>query len=214
LLGSSRCRLFRKGPPHKADLLLVETGRERWVVKDFANKPWWARLTGRLMIARESRAYLCLGATEGLPRFGGRIDALALAIEYVAAVPLAFAPSRTRNGAAKHGALRGIVDRIHAAGIVHCDLRGRDNVLVDRHGGLWIVDLASAIRLRPGGPAHRLLFGLLRQIDHAALLKWKRIVEAGPFTHDEQRLWRRFRLLRPLWLHRRRAWRGGSGPSE
>jgi len=208
-LRSSKCRLFRKGPSHKADLLLVETGGERWVVKDFARKPRWARLVGRLMIARESRAYRALGALPGLPRFVGRIDAHALAIDYVAAVPLAFAPERTRDGERKLRELRSIVDRLHAAGVVHCDLRGRDNVLLDREGRLCVVDLASAIRLRPGGVLHRALFGLLRQIDHAALLKWKRIVEAGPFTEDEQRLERRFRALRPLWLHRRRAWRGG-----
>ena len=210
-LRSRTCRLFRKGPAHKADLLLVQAGGARWVVKDFARKPRWARLVGRLVIARETRAYRALGAVEGLPRFAGRIDAHALAIEHVAAVPLAFAPERTRDGAQKLHQLRAIVDRLHAAGVVHCDLRGRDNVLVDREGRLWVVDLASAIRLRPGGAAHRLLFDLLRQIDHAALLKWKSIVEAGPLTEDEQRLARRFRALRPFWLHRRRAWRGGSG---
>ena len=164
------------------------------------------------MIAREARAYRALGPTAGVPRFAGRVDALALAIEHVDAVPLAFAPERTRDGPGKLAELRAIVERIHRVGMVHCDLRGRDNVLIDRHGRLWIVDFASAIRLRPGGLAHRVAFRWLRQIDHAALLKWKRIVEAGPLTDEEQALFRRFRALRPLWLHRRQAWRAGNGP--
>jgi hypothetical protein len=195
LLDSDRCRLFRQGQPRKADLLLFDAGPTRFIVKDFRRKPWWVRWTGRLLIARESRAYRILGRTEGLPRFAGRVDAHALAVEYVDAVPLAFAPDRTRDGADKLDQLRAIMDRLHRAGVVHGDLRGRDNVLVDRGGRVWVVDLASAFCLRPGGLGHRILFRGLRQIDQAALLKWKRIVAGGP-----------------LWLHRRKAWRGGTRP--
>jgi len=213
LLGSGRSRLFRLGHASKADLWLVESGSRRFVVKDFRRKPWWVRWTGRALIAREARAYRWLGPTEGVPRFAGRVDAHALAVEYVEAIPLAFAPERTRDGMDKLLQLRAIVDRLHRAGLVHGDLRGRDNVLVDRAGRLWVVDLASAMRLRPGGLLHRALFSWVRQIDHAALLKWKRIVQAGPFTPEEQELFRRFRLLRPLWIHRRRAWRARTRPS-
>ena len=212
LLASERCRLFRKGGPSKADLLLVDAGASRWIVKDFRHKPWWARCFGRLLVAREARAYRALAGIRGVPPFVGRLDAHALAVGHVEAVPLAFAPERTQDGARRLAELRGIVDAIHRAGVVHCDLRGRDNVLVDRQGHLWIVDFASAIRLRPGGLAHRAAFRWLEQIDQAALLKWKRIVEAGPLTGEEQALFRRFRTLRPLWLHRRQAWRGRGGP--
>ena len=75
-----------------------------------------------------------------------------------------------------------------------------------------VVDFASAIWLRPGGWLHRRLFGWLRKMDEAAYLKWKTIVEAGPFTAEEQAFIERFRRLRPFWLHRRQAWRGKTRP--
>jgi serine/threonine protein kinase len=205
--------VFHQGERDKADLLAFERdGELPLIVKDFQHKTAWVRTVGRLMVSREVRAYEKLGAMPGIPRFAGRIDARALAIERIDGTPLAFAPDRTQDGPGKLRQLREILDRMHRVGIVHLDLRGRENVILDRHGRIYVIDFASAMWLRPGSWRHRLLFGWLAKMDEAAYLKWKTIVEAGPFTDDEQRFVDRFRMLRPLWFHRRQAWRGKTRP--
>lgn len=205
-------RPLKRGEPDKADLLLVPTAEGQVVVKDFRAKAWWVRGIGRLQIAREVRAYQALGSIPGIPRLVGRIDGLAVAIERIEGEPLGHAGDRARDGAEKLGQLRAILDRIHARGVAHWDLRARDNVLVDRAGQVFVLDFASAMRLRPGGLPHRLLFRWCRLIDESAYLKWKRLLDAGPYSSAEQRFVDRYRIWRALWFHRSKAWRGKDKP--
>jgi len=156
----------------------------------------------------ETRAFLALGPVEGVPRFLGRIDAHALAVERLDARPLGHDPERKVAGPERLVQLRAILDRIHAAGVVHWDLRARRNVLVDRGGRVFVIDFASAVRLRPGTLRHRLLFPWLRLVDESAYLKWKSLLAAGPYTAEEQAFVDRHRFWRSLWFHRREAWRG------
>ena len=200
---------LKRGESDKADLWSVTFAGQRLVVKDFSDKRWWVRALGRLQLAREERAYRSLGPTPGLPHFAGRIDAHALAIARIDGEPLGLAADRARDGAEKLNQIRLILDRMHAHGMVHWDLRSHDNVLVDAAGRVWVIDLASAVRLRPGGVAHRLLFRWLRLIDESAYLKWKQILEAGPLSTAEREFLERFRFWRRLWFHRSKAWRKG-----
>jgi hypothetical protein len=193
-------RWLKRAGPTKADLLIVDLGEGPLVVKDFGRKAAWVRLIGRLQISRECRAYRWLGPMQGLPRLVGRIDEHALALERIEGDELAFVPRRRETGAATHAKLRGIVERMHDAGLVHLDLRGKDNVLMGPDGQLFILDLAGAVWFRPGGWAHRLLFRLFQTTDKAALLKWKRILGAGPFTEEEESFLRRYRFWRALWI--------------
>jgi serine/threonine protein kinase len=98
-----------------------------------------------------------------------------------------------------HAKLRAIVDAIHARGVVHNDLRGHENVLLDRDGELTVVDFAAAIRLRPGGIAHRLFFRLASLADEAALLKWKGLIAPGSYTQADEAFLRRFERWRAIW---------------
>ncbi|HKQ62756.1 MAG TPA: hypothetical protein VJS92_15805 [Candidatus Polarisedimenticolaceae bacterium] len=196
-------RVLKRGEAYKADLLLVDLDHGPTVVKDFHHKRTWVRLAGRLQVARECRAYRWLGTLSGVPRFYGRIDAHALAFEHLAGRPLGTAPDRAQGGSEKLRRLREVIDRLHARGLVHWDLRARENVLVDATGTIYVLDFASAMWLRPGGLAHRLLFGWMRRIDESAYLKWKQLLGAGPYTPEEQAFLRRFHAWRPLWPFRR-----------
>jgi len=95
--------------------------------------------------------------------------------------------------------LRAILDAIHARGVVHNDLRGRENVLLRRDGRLAVVDFAGAIRLRPGGLAHRFFFPLFALADEAAFLKWKGMIAPGSYTREDEAFLRRFERWRALW---------------
>ncbi len=197
-------RWLKRGGRTKADLKVLDLGQGPLVVKDFADKAGWVRLIGRLQIARECRAYRWLGALAGLPRFAGRVDALALALQYIEGEQLAFVPQRRIDGAATHRKLAAIVESLHRAGLVHLDLRGKDNVLIAADGEVYVLDLASALWLRPGGWAWRLFGRWLEVTDEAALLKWKRILGTGPFSVEEQSFLSRYRFWRALWIFNRK----------
>jgi len=203
-LAGASVRWLKRGGPTKADLKIVDLGRGPMVVKDFAEKAAWVRLIGRLQVSRECRAYGWLGPMAGLPRWVGRIDAHALALEWIEGEQLAFAPYRRDGGAATHAKLRAIVERLHGAGLVHLDLRGKENVLIDPEERLFVLDLASACWFRPGRWAHRLCFRLLQTADRAALMKWKRILGAGSYTAEEEAFLRRYRFWRSLWIFNRK----------
>jgi hypothetical protein len=190
--------LLHAGSAQKADLWLVDRDGEPVVVKDFARKRPWVRAIGRLQVARECRAYDALDGVPGLPRFHGRVDALALAIERVTGHPLA-SKWHWYDGRELMRQLTDTVARMHAAGVVHLDLRSRDNILVDPTGRVWVLDLASAVCLRPGGFAHRLFFRWLRLTDESALLKWKQLVDRDGLTDAEAEFLDRHRFWRALW---------------
>ena len=203
--------LLKHGDKTKADLRIVDLGEGRIVVKDFADKAWWVRLIGRFQIARECRAYRWLGPLPGLPRFLGRIDAHALALEWIDGQQLAVAPDRREGGEGRLDRLREIVERLHRTGLTHLDLRGRENVMLDPEGRIYILDLASAIWFRPGGLPHRLFSRWFELTDEAALLKWKRMLSAGPYTEEEEDFLRRYRFWRSLWLLNRKRHRKKGG---
>jgi serine/threonine protein kinase len=180
-------------------VLVVDVDGGSVIVKDFAPRGRWVRGLGRLQIRREAEAYRWLAGVVGVPAFVGRVDPLALAIEWIDGERLAFASLRPGEGSRCVVALRAILDAIHERGVIHNDLRGRENVLLRRDGGLAVVDFAGAIRLRPGGLAHRLFFRLFAVADEAAFLKWKGMIAPGSYTAEDEAFLRRFERWRVWW---------------
>ena len=134
-----------------------------------------------------------------MPRCFGKIDHLALAIERIDGERLAFVKLAPVEGEVYLGQLRAIVDAIHARGVVHNDLRGRENVILGRSGELAVIDFAAALHLTPGGFLHRLLFRRLATTDEAAFLKWKGILAPETYTDADRAFLARFERLRALW---------------
>ena len=180
-------------------MLVVAVDAGTVIVKDFSGRSPWVRHLGRLQIRREAAAYRWLEGVRGVPVFVGRIDPWALAIERIDGERLAFAALGPDDGSRHVSQLRKILDDVHARGVVHNDLRGRENVLLRRDGGLALVDFAAAIRLRPGGIAHRLFFRRLAIADEAAFLKWKGMIAPGSYTQADEDFLRRFERWRVFW---------------
>lgn len=174
------------GGAEKADVLRVDGPFGRCVVKDVSRRPLWARVWGRWQLRREERAYRRLAGVAGVPALLGRVDADALAFEWIDGGELARDPARFREGRRRLAELTALVDALHARGVAHLDLRGRHNVLLRRGPGrVVLVDFAGSVALRPGSAAHRLLFPRLARVDRDALVKWKRLLFAGPLTREE-----------------------------
>lgn len=198
-LAQSKVEVIVRGKLGKADVLSADLPCGPAIVKDFAGSPWWARPLGALQIAREARAYRYLEGVPGVPRFFGRIDRHALAIERIDGTQLAFAKAEPGRGVELLAKLRKVVDAIHARGVVHNDLRGRENVLLGRDGEVAVVDFAGAVRLKPGGVLHRVLFPRLKTTDEAAFLKWKGMLAPGTYTAEDRAFLARFERIRALW---------------
>ena len=94
---------------------------------------------------------------------------------------------------------------------MHLDLRGRDNVLLGADDRIYILDLAAAVWFRPDGWPRRLFGRWFELTDRAALLKWKRLLDAGPYTDDEEAFLRRYRFWRALWIFNPKRPRSGGG---
>jgi hypothetical protein len=173
------------------------------VVKDFAAKRIWGRALGRILIAREIRAYRWLGDSPDVPRLIGRVDAHALALEKIDGVMLFPASAHRDAGDALAAAIRALADRMHARGLAHLDLNRR-NLLRCADDRIVALDLAGAVWFRPGGLAHRLFFHMFAAADDRACLKWKDRLAPGSFDAGEEARFRRLRLLRNLWPFNRK----------
>lgn len=160
------------------DVLLVDAGGARVVVKDWAGGRLRA-LVGRWLSRREAGVYRALAGHPSVPRYLGRIDACAFALEH--------RPGRRASrrrpplpGPAFGARLEAAVADLHARGVVHLDLRHRDNLLCDPEGRPVLVDFGAALRFRPGSAAGRWLLPQLARLDRRAIRKWRRRLTPRP----------------------------------
>jgi predicted Ser/Thr protein kinase len=198
-LADGNTRLLRKGAWGKADILLVETRRGRAIVKDFRRKPLPVRWYGRWQIRRESSIYRRLAGLRGVPAWYGRIGRHAMALEYVEGERI----SRWKRREVPPDLfprLRSLIESIHDRGIVHIDLRKRDNILVGNDGEVYILDFNAAFRFEPGSAGFRWIFPALRRIDHFGFLKWKAALAPAQLSEAERSALARMTFLRRFWF--------------
>jgi hypothetical protein len=161
-----------RGRFFKADIFITRLSGERRLVKDYSQKGFWERnLIGRLVIGREARAYRALDGVPGIPQRFIRLSPYSFAIEYLEGLDF---------GALERGELtpdlihrfEKIVNGLHERGWVHLDLHRRTNILL-AGGGVFVVDLASA--LNPGAVPliGRRLSRLIGLADRLSLIKMK-----------------------------------------
>lgn len=171
----------------------------RAVVKDFRTCPlFWRATYGRILTWRETRAYARLVGIEGIPRFLGRLDRYAVALEWAPGVPIAKCPKGSL-GVETFDRLAAIVRAMHERGVVHMDLRQRKNILIDETGAPWIIDFSSSISVDPRTRIGRWLLHRCRRIDSTGVLKNKRRFVPEALTEREKMRLRRFERGRRLW---------------
>jgi hypothetical protein len=153
--------VLHRGNLRNPDVLLVEVGGHRLVVKDFAPRGVWVRASiGRWITAREVRALRALDGLPAVPRFLGSLDSLAFAVEY-------------RPGRRMSRKLAGRVPP-EFLGRLETALRDMHRRGVDEEGEPILIDFGSALTFRPGGLLARWLLPLLGRLDFAAVEKWRR----------------------------------------
>jgi predicted Ser/Thr protein kinase len=206
LLTQERTGYIVRGGGTKADVWTARLpGGRIAVVKDFRDKSWPVRLWGRLQISREVRFLRLLQGLDEVPRLLGQVDGLAFAMEKIEGEPLYRGRKPGPAWRPQLAALRRALDAFQARGVVHNDLRGRENIHLRPDGSIVILDWAGAACLRPGGVAHRLLFDAWKKIDDAAFIKWKQMLDPDSVTDEDRAFLRRFQEWRRLWPFNRKG---------
>lgn len=194
-----------KGRWSKADLLLVQTDGGKAVLKDFSRKMFLIRIIGRIQIRREEMAYRALQHVAGIPRFYKKPDPYSIVIEYVDGTRLTHYKGSVPFSQLVRE-LKEIIESIHEAGVIHNDIRGRENIVVRKDDDkLMLLDFAGAMIFTPGSMLHMLFFNAFQKVDEAAYLKWKSILTPEDMSTDETRFLRRFNAFRKLWIFNRKG---------
>jgi len=177
--------MLRQGRGWGGDLRLLRVNGRLVVMKDFGHRPVLVRLLGRFLISREAAAYERLRGERGVPRFWGRFGAYALLYEYV--------PGRLGNEFSRgelsprfFQKLSDLVDRLHARGVAHGDLKRRTNILVGPDEEPVLIDFAAAIvDGSPWNPFGRWLFRQICQVDRNGIAKLKQRLAPELVTPEE-----------------------------
>lgn len=197
-LPAATAGFLKRGAWNKADILLVVTRQGRFVVKDYGAKSWPVRLVGAMQLRREERAYQALRGIRGIPALGRRVDRYAIAVELIEGMRLPkFHKVRPIPGLISR--LERMVEGLHARGVIHNDLRSRDNIIVTPAGTPCLIDFSSALTFPRGILGRRLLMPLFRRNERRAFLKWKSAIAPELMSEEEWAVHRRFGLLRSLW---------------
>ena len=193
--------VVKKGPWGKADILRLTCDGGDAILKDFSAKSAPVRWLGKRQLRRERRALGQLAGVDGVPAILGDLPPHGLFLQPMKGEAI------TRWRRRPHpeigtmlDRLEVLVDRIHARGVAHLDLRKRDNILVAPDGTPSVIDFNASVLFRPGSLGARLVFPMLRAVDRSALLKWKALLLPEQLTPEERRRHRRMSRIRRLWI--------------
>ncbi len=172
------CKVFRQGSGSRPDVLLIEINGDKAVLKDHgACDPWFARILGPLLAAREARALRYLQGVKGVPELLARPDSKSLLLQYLPVSQLSAEENKSINWADFFARLRALLTEMHERGVAHCDLRSPFNTLIDANQDPVIVDfVASVTKGRPWNLPANWIFSRFAEADRAALIKLKQAV--------------------------------------
>lgn len=164
---------YVEGAGSRPAVWIVRAGDEEAVLKDYSRcDRLFAGLIGPLLVWRETTALARLDGTPGVPRLLRRLGPRAFLMQHLRGADKARKQPMTARPEFFER-LRDLVDRIHARGVAHCDMRRSGNILVDAQGTPYLVDFVSCALLRPWWHPLGWLFPLLCQADRDAIIKLK-----------------------------------------
>jgi hypothetical protein len=193
-------KTFRQGGGSRPDVLLIRSGDEEAVLKDYGKAdPWFRRLVGPLSARREARALEQLRGVRGVPRLLRQVSRNALLLEYIPGTSAREVPPGGLPPQFFERFYR-LVDRLHEAGVAHCDLRSTGNILVGADGEPHAVDFAAHFRRgRSWNPVSRWMYVKFCEADRVAVARLKKSHAPELLSEPEQQALARDRKT---WLER------------
>ena len=161
------------GSGYQASVHLYTTPAGEVVVKKPHASKWLGWVWERL-IRREDAVYARLRGIKGVPRSFGLLDGRYLALEYVAGPSLRDFETNLTNRDEFFGHLLATLQAMHGAGVAHCDLKRKDNIIVGPGERPYLIDFGIAwLRSDSSRLLNRLVFDASRQMDYNAWIKLK-----------------------------------------
>lgn len=198
-LNQSERKLLRDGQWANARVELVHMTAYAWTVKDFSSRSWWVRNSiGRFLLRRELRVLKQLNGIDGISSNAFRIDAFALASQYLPGRSLAHVKPDEVN-MDFFPQLEALVQAMHARKIVHLDIRGPKNILLRPDGRPAIIDFQSSISTRW---MPNFLCRILEDIDIGGVYKRWNLWQPQFLSDSRRAVLERSNRLRRFWLLR------------
>lgn len=130
------------------------------------------KLIHRHMMKREYLVYQHLGDIEGIPNCLGLINNTYLILEYVDGKPIR--NKRPNDPVQYFSQLFNYIKNLHSNGVVHLDLKKKDNLLVTENDQPCLIDFGTAIIKKRGfHPVNNYLFNIGKKFDYNAWVKHK-----------------------------------------
>lgn len=172
----------------QADLYELDWERRPALLKDFTGRPWWVRwFWSKAIVAREVRILRALDDMQGVPHVLATAGPDAYVMERL---PGDRIPNRSAQQPPDvfwdHARER--IKELHRRGVAHGDLR-RKNILVDPEGNAYLIDFATAVRLKRNGFdawLARRIFKRMCRIDCVKFARMKAEHLPGQLTPEEQ----------------------------
>lgn len=220
-LEAATVRLLRRQTRLNPDLRLLDWNGVPAVAKDWNRAPWLLKLYGRWSLGREWHLLGRLDGIVGIPRplargrhviVMGFLEGRTLSSRLAPELPPDYFPR-----------LEAVVARMHERGVVHLDLRQRQNVLLGADGQPCVLDFGAGLDLGRFGWPGRLLLRWLSRVDRTAVLKLKGKYAGALLDERERRRAASARRARYYWppnwfkgtkTRIRRALRGDSDGEE
>lgn len=159
------------GRGYQARLHLFQGDRGTYVIKVPEGRGL-GLLVRRWMIRNEHRAYQRLQGIKGVPGCHGLIEGRYLALQYVDADSLE--THKLADPEAFFASTLALIERLHAAGVTHGDLRRRSNVLVAGGERPVVIDFGVSVMLKDHSSwLQRYAFELMKQDDRHSWVKLK-----------------------------------------
>jgi serine/threonine protein kinase len=195
----SEHKLLRDGQWANARVDLVRIHDCDWTVKDFSSRSWLVRNTiGRFLLRRELRILKQLSGLAGISSASFRIDAFALATRFLPGQILPHV-NREEVNTDFFPRLETLVQAMHARKVVHLDIRGPKNILMQPDGSPAIIDFQSSLstRLMPN-----FLRSILQDIDLGGVYKRWNLWQPQTLDDTRRAVWERSNRFRRFWLLR------------
>ena len=195
----SERKLLRDGQWANARVDFVHINDQDWTVKDFSSRTWWVRNSiGRFLLRRELRVLKQLNGIVGISSAAFRIDAFALATQFLPGRILAqVQPAEVGADFFPH--LEALVQAIHIRKIVHLDIRGPKNILVQPNGKPAIIDFQSSLSTRW---MPNFLRRILEDIDLGGVYKRWNLWQPQTLDETRREVLERSNRFRRFWLLR------------
>lgn len=179
-------RVIHQGKGYQSTVYLVEVGGQQAAVKDFATAPrLFRRFVAPALLRREARALRHLAGVPGVPQLYARIDALAIAMQYIEGTPISQF-ERGELAPEVFPRIQQVIDAIHEHGVAHGDIKRRSNLLLTPGGEIFVIDFAAAlIGNRPLHPLINRLQQLMAEVDDKSLPRLKKAVAPELLTDDD-----------------------------